>query len=255
MENASKALIMVSSILIGVMILAFMVYMFSDASKLNKRHEVRESEKEISAFNAKFQVYESFTDRVVNPSNGNLYTSADYITYARTSAAKNLNVISDVVTAVNEAYDINYQNSNRYLTNDYIEYENGMVIVIDLKSDNLINDFAGSGKKSKAKYVIFPNAKIESGYIYGMTNAQYDSLMTKINNHDKNIDISPYQKVSLSKFLEVFRESRLSTTEDDLSDFSTYTLYKYYFAGSIHINSETQKIDKVIFTLVKDTKY
>ena len=255
MENASKALIMVSSILIGVMILAFMVYMFSDASKLNKRHEVRESEKAISAFNAKFQVYESFTDKIVNPSNGNLYTSSDYIIYARTSAAKNLNVISDVVTAVNEAYDINYQNSNRYMTNDYIEYENGMVIVINLKTANVIRDIAGPGNHSKIKYVVFPNAKIESGCIYGMTNEQYNALMTKINNHDKNIDISPYQKVSLSKFLEVFRESRLSTAEDNLSNLSTYTLYKYYFAGSLHINSETQKVDKVTFTLVKDTKY
>ena len=235
--------------------MGFMVYMFSDASKINARHEIRENEKAISAFNVKFQTYESFTDGIVDPTTGNLYTSAANKVYARTSAAKNLNVISDVVTAVNDAYDINYQNSNEYKIKDYIEYENGMIIVIDLKKANLIDDFAGSGKKSKTKYVIFPNEKIQSGYVYGMNNTEYNSLMNKIKNRQKNIDISSYQKVSLSRFMEVFRESRTSTATDGLSSGSTYILYKYYFAGSLNINSETQKVDKVTFTLVKDTKY
>ena len=255
MENASKALIMVASILIGVMIIIFMVYMFSDASKLNTRHDVRENEKAISAFNADFQPYESLTDKIVDPTTGNLYRTSAYKQYARYNASKDLNVISDVISAVNEAYDINYQNSDRYQVDDYIEYENGMVIVVDLRTNNLIPNFAGSGKHSKTKYVIFPNADIQSGYLYGMSDSEYNTLMQKIENYDKNIDISSYQKVSVSKFLEVFRESRVATSADNPPDSSVYTLYKYYFAGSLNINSETQKVDKVTFTLVKDTKY
>ena len=256
MENASKALIMVASILLGVMIMAFLVYMFSDAGKINTRHEQREYEKSVSAFNASFQIYNSYTDKIVDPSTGNLYrTNASQRQFARFHAAIYLNVISDVVTAVNEAYDINYQNSGRYKIDDYVEYNNGIVIVIDLKSANIINNFAGTGKHSKPKYVIFPNANIEAGYIYGMTDSQYTSLMTDIKNHKKNIDISGYQKVSLSKFLEAFRESRVATSADNPPDSSNYTLYKYYFAGTTSINTETSKIDKVVFSLVKDTYY
>lgn len=252
MENASKALIMVVSILIGVMIIAFMTYMFSNASNLGKRQEIRESEKRISAFNAKFQVYETLNEGLINPdsNNRNLYKTV----YARFNASKELNKISDVITAVNEAYDINYQNSNEYKAG-YIEYTNGMVIVLDLKKNGVIDDIAGSGKDSKSKYVIFPHKNIKSGYLYGMSDTEFDSLMKKIKNHDKNIDISGYQKVECSKFLEAFRESRTATSADNPPDNNTYILYKYYFSGELNINSTTSKIDRVTFTLAIDEKY
>lgn len=251
MENASKALIMVASILIGVMIIAFMVYMFSDGSKLNKSHDISVVEKEIKAFNADFQTYESLTELIVDPATNYLYKTQ----YARFNALKSLNVISDVITAVNSAFDVNYQNSNKYKVDDYVEYENGLVIVIDLKKNNLIPNFAGPGKASKTKYVIFPNKDIEYGYVYGMNDSEYTSLMTKIKNHDKNISISSYQKVPISAFLENFRESRVATSADSPPDSSYYTLYKYYFVGELNINSETGKVDKVVFSLVTDKEF
>lgn len=255
MENASKALIMVVSILIGVMIIAFMTYMFSDASNLSRSQEAKENEKRISTFNADFYGYETLNDGLVDPNTGNLYkTTTEQTQYARFHASKELNKISDVITAVNEAYDINYKNSNEYRAG-YIEYTNGMVIVIDLRENGIIDDIAGSGKDSKSKYVIFPHKDIKSGYLYGMTDTEYDSLMTKIKNRDKNIDISSYQKVECSKFLEFFRESRTATSADNPPDNSTYILYKYYFSGELNINSTTGKIDRVTFTLVTDKKY
>lgn len=255
MENASKALIMVASILIGVMIIAFMVYMFSDASKLNKRQEAIEDEKQISAFNARFQDYETLDDGLIDPATGNLYKTAANKQYAIFNASKGLNKISDVITVVNEAYDINYKNSNEYKINDYIEYINGIVIVLDLKADGVIQNIVGSGIHSKRYYVIFPNKKIESGYLYGMNEAQYNTLMQKIKDKVKNIDISGYQKVEVSKFLEYFRESRVATSADNPPDNRNYILFKYYFSGKLNINSTTSKIDKVTFTLVKDELY
>lgn len=249
MENASKVLIMGASILIGVMILSIMVYMFSDASKVNRAYEEKENSKEVSAFNSGFIGYETVDNELIDSSTGNLLNDTD----ARFTAAQELNKISDVISAVNEAYSINYKNSNQYKS-DYIEYTNGMIIVIDLKNANVIKDIVGTAD-SKTKYVVFPHPDIESGYLYGMNDSDYNDLMDRIKNYDRNIDINGYQKVEISKFLEYFRESRLATSSDNPPDSRKYTLYKYYFSGKININSTTSKIDKVIFTLAEDKKY
>lgn len=253
MENASKALIMGASILIGVALLSVMIYAFSYASKVNSQYDEKEYSKNVKAFNSDFLVYETLNDGIINPDTKNLFKTGTEGTYARFNAAQRLNTISDVVSAVNKAYSINYKNSNQYI-NNYINYENGMIIVINLKNSNVIEDIVGSSN-SKTKYIIFPHPQIESGCVYGMYNADYNALIEKINNHDNNIDLSGYQKLTCNRLLEVFRESRIATTTDNPPDNRNYTLYKYYFTGRLNVNPNTGKIGVVTFTLAIDEKY
>lgn len=254
MENVSKALIISSTILLGIMILGFMIYMFKDASRINQRYDIRESEKVIQAFNARFLSYETVNDFIVDPGTGNLYRTEPNKRYAKFHASLELNKISDVITVINEAYDVNYTN-NRGYKNELLEYTNAMIIVLDLRNDGLISDIAGNGNDSKSKYVIFPNKYIEPGYLYGVNESQFDFLMDRLEHNDRTINLSGFQKVECSKFMEFFRESRLATVADNPPDNRTYTFYKYYFSGKINLNETTGKVDKITFTLVEDRDY
>ena len=57
MENASKALIMAGTMLIGVLLLSLMAYLFSQGSNFNKEYNKTMSDREIQAFNAQFEKY------------------------------------------------------------------------------------------------------------------------------------------------------------------------------------------------------
>ena len=262
MENASKALIMAATILLGVLILAFMAYMFNDAARLNLSHENSEKEKSIQKFNADFLTYESEDTEIIVEKDGRLIISLeesaeDTQIPPRFIASTRLNKISEVISAVNDAHNINYINNREY-KNSFIEYTNAMVIVIDLnsKNNNITKEFLGNDKKLINKFIIFPHSDIEVGYLYGMTDSEFNTFMTKIENHEKNIDISSLYKVECSKFMEFFRESRIANpTIDDVPDNRNYTLYKYYFSGKLNTNEITGKVDRITFTVVEDTKY
>ena len=76
MENASKALIMAAGVLIGIMLLSFMIYIFKSFGDTSKETERRMSEREIEAFNAKFNNYETGGNHNLNDEIGyNIYES------------------------------------------------------------------------------------------------------------------------------------------------------------------------------------
>ena len=57
MENASKALIMAAGILIGILILALMVTLFTSAGNLSKSYEDTRKSTQVQQFNANFIKY------------------------------------------------------------------------------------------------------------------------------------------------------------------------------------------------------
>ncbi len=62
MENASKALIIAASVLVGIMVLSIGVYLFSIFGDFSSQIEKELSKKEIDEFNARFIKYQSYKD-------------------------------------------------------------------------------------------------------------------------------------------------------------------------------------------------
>ena len=89
MENASKALIIAGTILIGVLLLALMVYLFSGASGLRRAYSNNVNNTRITEFNTKFTKY-NITENMYDSSDGR-----DYVT------------IRDIVTLANYAKEFN----------------------------------------------------------------------------------------------------------------------------------------------------
>ena len=79
MENASRALIMAASILIGIMILSLAVYLFATfGASSAQMHEQIQIDR-INQFNAQFTVYQNMTN----------ITIYDVVTVANTAKNKN----------------------------------------------------------------------------------------------------------------------------------------------------------------------
>lgn len=57
MENASKALIMAGTMLIAVLLLSLFAYLFTQGSAFNKEYNETMSNRELQAFNTKFEKY------------------------------------------------------------------------------------------------------------------------------------------------------------------------------------------------------
>lgn len=89
MENASKALIMAGAILIGVLLLALMVYFFSVASGLRGAYSKNVNNTRITEFNTKFTKYN--------------ITETEY----KNSVDKSYVTIRDIVTLANYAKEFN----------------------------------------------------------------------------------------------------------------------------------------------------
>ena len=78
MENASKALIMVASVLIGIMLLSVMIYVFRAGAKVNEAYDNNQISNQLELYNSKFEYYD-----------------------------KDNNTIVDMITLANLAYDVN----------------------------------------------------------------------------------------------------------------------------------------------------
>lgn len=279
MENASKALIIVASVLIGIMLLSFMVYVFSQFSHTARSTDERLAERDIEAFNAKFDgystiqlndemevdtvrktvggefkrdyvsIYELFKrNPSYNENNEDYDTMTECVRYnypqALIEASQSLNTVSDVVTAINDAIDVNDRNNNGYLYSDKgVETKNSVEIIVDLGNDHKINGF---------RYlVIEPSKFVKAKYVYGF-NFTPSSKETNINTLTQfyNEDGLNGKAIKVYSLLEEFRETKNFDYEN-----RTYTVYKYYFIGEKNINPDTGLIDSVRFTLVEDENF
>ena len=290
MENASKALIIVASVLIGIMLLSFMVYMFKRFNTTAKDTDTRLEERTIEEINSKFVGYETGSHSL-----DDIYT----ITYARQNAggsvvsnnykykelfgtasnpsktitndedyrkslrvaAQDLNNVSDVVSAINDAIDVNSKNSNNYLYNS-VEIQNSVEIIVDLGEkeykDFNFNKVAGTTTQFQ-NLIIEPNRNVKAKYVYGF-NKMFSGQnvltgMTKktraqnlVFENDKTK--SGFNAVKVYDMLKELRDTKL--IQDGLK---SYTVYKYYFFGTVNHNSDTGLIDSITFNLVKDYSF
>lgn len=106
MENASKALIMAATVLLGVMLLSIGVYLFSIFGGFSSQISNALSEKEINEFNAQFYKYQSYKDSEGNWQN--LCRAQDIVTVANLAKDNNKKYEYDK----NASYYINVSVSN-----------------------------------------------------------------------------------------------------------------------------------------------
>ncbi len=239
MENASKALIIAGAVLISVMLLGILVWAMNKASTLPENQNAKDKQMLIDSFNSQFSTYltesnfngvTSFGSTVESMNLNNDNTTKRY------TAARDLNNISDVITAINLASNINYTNNYGY-DYDYLETVNTVEIIIDFGKPNFI-----PGVITSRYYIIEPNKGVKPSMVYGT-----NSIGTK-NSNISNFSIA--NPISTYKLLENLRESKLV-----LHDNTNYTLYKYYFSSSYVVNDKTDKIDSVTFKIVEDLGY
>ena len=115
MENASKALIMAASVLIGIMILSLAVYLFATfGASSAQMHEQIQIDR-INQFNAQFTIYQ----------NRNNLTIYDVVTIANT--AKNNNEYYELTSSDETNYYITVQLGNTYIENKDENYFNSLI--------------------------------------------------------------------------------------------------------------------------------
>jgi len=297
MENASKALIFAASTIIAIIILSFMVYIFRRFGATARSTEKRYSAQEIQAFNSKFINYETegshslddkiaiiyyrgrkgatdsdtryYSYREIFNRNGELRFAGDissskyeetYACYhkALIGASQTLNKVSDVVTAINDAIDVNDKNNNGYRY-DYLEIQNSVEIIVDLGDNGTrtsdINKFnfskIGATNQHYRYLVIEPNSYVKAKHIYGSssittsgTNTAQKEQNTKLNIFKSSNEISVYDMLD-----------ELRNTEIIMDDSKDYMVYQYYFFGEVFVNETTGLVETVKFTLVKDNKF
>lgn len=115
MENASKALIMAASVLIGIMVLSLAVYLFATfGASSAQMHEQIQIDR-TNQFNAQFTVYQNMTN----------ITIYDVVTVANT--AKNNNEYYGLTTSDESNYYITVQLGNTYIEGKDDNYFNSLI--------------------------------------------------------------------------------------------------------------------------------
>ena len=267
MENASKALIIAASILIAIMLMTFMIFTFRRFASTARTTERRYSAQEIEAFNAKFLGYETGGTHTVSDTTSIIFyrgrggaadTTKEDISYNEIFnkngkvasggdkyhkaliAATSLNTVYDVVTAINDAIDINDLNNNSYKY-DYLEIESSVEIIVDLGTSRTDFDFNGT---SHYQYlVIEPNKNVKAKHIYATNHVSAN----------KQTNATGYSTANPVNVYDMLKELR--NTDVITMDNKVYTLYQYYFFGEVIENGKTGLVETVKFTLTKDKKF
>ena len=268
MENASKALIMAASILIGIMLLSFLVFIFNRFGDTARATDKRLSQREIDSFNSKFSHYETGGEHQVTDEIGvtlvpeyggssdikyfqynKLFKespgiSENYYNKALISVSQTLNKVADVVSAINDAIDVNDRNNDGYLYNG-LEIQNSVEIIVDLGTEYNKFNFNKIDGTPYRYLVIEPNKSVRAKNVYG-----FNSLK---DTKEKRVDDFKVEDKNTIKVYNMLEELRDTKVIDDKN--KQYTIYKYYFFGEVIKNDFTELIDSVKFTLVEDKNF
>ena len=263
MENASKALIFAASILIGVMLLSFLVYIFGRFGDTAKVTDEKLSQRVIDSFNAKFSSYETGGNHSVSDKIGittvksdgtsetiykkysDIFSSSYSNNRALISVSQRLNTVADVVSAINDAIDVNDRNNDGYLYNG-LEVQNSVEIIVDLGSEYYSKFNFNKIDGTPYQYlVIEPNKSVRAKNVYG-----FNSLKNTKEERVDNFIIKDENTINVYDMLEELRDTKVISDKN-----KKYTVYKYYFFGEVFKNEYTDLVDSVRFTLVKDKKF
>lgn len=154
MENASKALIMAGTILIGILIIALFVYFFNSAYGLRKSYDDNISTTKMVEFNTKFTKY-NITQTQYDQSDGKNYVR-----------------IYDIITLGNLAKEFNSSNElnssdDEYITISILKVPNAENIQSNNAKTN--NELIANWNNSEHKFVSTSVEYSSSGRIKSMT--------------------------------------------------------------------------------------
>ena len=277
MENVSKALIMAASVLIGIVLLSMLIFIFKRFGDTARSTDKRLSQREINSFNAKFVSYETggnhnetdqfgvtqvgeygFASETTNFSYEDVFKKNSVFTtgskkkfYNRAliTASQNLNKVSDVVSAINDAIDINDRNNNGYLY-DGLEVQNSVEIIVDLGSKKFnFNKQIGTTNSYYQYLMIEPNEFVRAKNVYGFTSVSNDKI-ENVNKFNETVNKDANNIVKVYDMLEELRDTKIIEENN-----KKYTVYKYYFFGEVVFNKITNLVETVKFTLVEDKKF
>lgn len=190
MENATKAFYMVAATVMALLVLYLMIFMFRSAARVGENYDQQKGKENIDKFNSQFET-------LVTGDGSNALNSED------------LKVATDVVTAVNLAYDVNKQT-------DYDNVEFVEIFVKD-KRGNII--YSLKNDRSIKKNTMIKGENTSNGFI---TTNEFLKL-----------------KVEEGKYLS---DVKFEESENKI-------IYRYYFIGNVSYDSRTGKVNKVEFTL------
>ena len=152
MENASKALIMAGTILIGVLLLTLLVYFFTSASRVNKIYTEDSATTKINQFNTKFTKYNITREQYIN-SNKKLYvTIYDIITLGNMAAEYN----KGFSKSDEEYIWIGISNIDSDISDNTIQYNNELLKDYnDIPNNKLVVKELIYGESGRVKQMVF----------------------------------------------------------------------------------------------------
>lgn len=152
MENITKAFYIAGATLIAVFVIMLMVYMFRQAARVGENYEFSEARENVDRFNSQFIGFETSEEARAD---GNEGTNTD-TKYA-----------SDVVSAINLAYNINTKNHNDPVNfvEIYVYWTTGGIRYSLINSENARKNtlFEGTDTSSYISTNEFLNLEVNSG--------------------------------------------------------------------------------------------
>lgn len=204
MDNFSKAFYMAGATVIALLVLFLMIYMFREAAKVGENYDSSQGRENVDSFNAKFERFQASDEK------SEISTDSD--TVYKTDP----NVASDVVSAVNLAYNINKKSGN--------DPVNNVEVYIYLKNNTVAYSLLNS--RSAKKNTMFQGT---------------DTSKSITTNAFLNLEVGTGTKKYLS-------DTKIATNTNKI-------IYRYTFSGSLEYSDKTGKVNKVTFKLMENNDF
>lgn len=230
MQNAAKALIMAGSVILGVILLATLVYVLRMGGNVNKTYDETQLSYQTEGFNYKFEVYQRDDNNIMdmitllnlayNTNNENGYDLNNSVIITIKVGNKTYRIPKDISTSIQAFHDNNEKALERNQVFDTTGLNNGIMSIYDLlnKSCNQLgisNGIVGIDTKDKlskihiGNYVYYPDKKVDDPefgkpavgnngttykYIFDCDDAaiQYNKITGKISKMEFVCKVNPY---------------------------------------------------------------
>ena len=220
MENATRAMIMGATMLLGVMLLALLVWVFTSGGRLGQSYDLRQNRNALTYFNSKLFAYDKvivLDDEKIADAPGGDYRKADNVFISEG------NTISDVVSAINLAYDYNKQFN-------YDTVNNCEIFICDAKG--------------KMQYYLPNDSTVpQNSVIKANVSNDIFSLNDFLRLHVKNT--GPDAELTTDESYPSIKEMKILENGQNF--------YRYYFETVVHVTEKTKRIDRMAFILVEMT--
>lgn len=229
MENATKALIMVATVLLGIMLMSLLMYTFRAAAKVDEQYESNQSLRNLELYNSKFEKYNKCD-----------------------------NTILDLIDLCGLAYSNNVD----------CEYDQGLAIEIDIKIGNktyiIPSSFSEADREPLTAVkapLVGKTARLMDGYgknriwdgstiisIYDLVNKTAGELGITGIPSDERLTKTYMGYASYVRYND--RTGAYEEVEENI------TVYKYYFkCTEVKYNDITHKVTKMTFERASNSDF